>query len=168
MICGIIASSEELIVSVRGALVDAFGEIDVESAIIPFDMTTYYEPQMGAELLRYFVGFEEIVSPQELAGAKVRTNEIEAEFARASANGGSGRPVNLDPGLVTEASIILASMKNFAHRIYLSQGVYGEVTLMFHKGGWSKLPWTFPDYGSGRYDEFLTMARDMLRQRKRS
>ena len=56
-------------------------------------------------------------------------------------------------------------MKNFSHRIYLGRGVYGEVTLMFRKGRWEALPWTFPDYASCRYDSFLTEVRGRLRAR---
>lgn len=74
------------------------------------------------------------------------------------------RPINLDVGYVDESKLILASMKNFSHRIYLSQGVYAELTLMYHKGRWDALGWTFPDYASGRYHNFLTQARDRLRQ----
>ena len=94
------------------------------------------------------------------------TNEIEAEFARrgtAAAEGGPERPINLDPGCVGPAKLILASMKDFAHRIYLGRGVYAEITLMYRKGRWEALPWTFPDFASGRYDEFLTEVRRRLR-----
>ncbi len=74
------------------------------------------------------------------------------------------RAINLDPGYVESSKLVLASMKNFSHRIYLGQGVYGEITLMYHKGRWDALPWTFPDYASGRYHAFLTAVRQRLRE----
>ena len=72
--------------------------------------------------------------------------------------------MNLDVGYVTEAKLVLASMKDFAHRVYLGAGVHAEVTLLYRGGGWMSLEWTFPDYASGRYDTFLTGARRLLRE----
>ncbi|MCP4534749.1 MAG: DUF4416 family protein, partial [Delftia sp.] len=80
----------------------------------------------------------------------------------AGRGSGPDRPINLDVGYVEPSKLVLASMKNFSHRIYLRDGVYAEVTLMFRKGLWEPLGWTFPDYRSGRYDAFLTAARDSL------
>ena len=104
---------------------------------------------------------------------RVATNRIEAEFTARLAGQPTqpgaavprpARPINLDVGYVDESKLILASMKKFSHRIYLGMGVYAEVTLMYHKGRWDSLPWTFPDYGSGRYHPFLTQVRCKLRQ----
>jgi hypothetical protein len=74
------------------------------------------------------------------------------------------RPINLDVGYITPAKLVLASMKNFSHRIYLRDGVYGEVTLLYRGRRWEALEWTFPDFASGRYDAFLSEARRRLRQ----
>ncbi|MCD6364830.1 MAG: DUF4416 family protein, partial [Planctomycetes bacterium] len=98
---------------------------------------------------------------------KLRTNEIESQFADSFASGGPPRPINLDPGYIDPAKLVLASMKNFSHRIYIGRGVYAEVTLMYRKSRWEPLDWTFPDYASGRYDAFLTGARNLLRQAQR-
>lgn len=166
LICGAIYSADEVFEQARTMLQEAFGPIDLQSPAVAFDFTDYYAEQMGRDLLRRFVSFEHLVGPGVLASAKVRTNEIEAEFARRC-GGAPARPVNLDPGYITEANLVLASMKNFSHRIYLGDGVYGEVTLTYHKGRWQKLPWTFPDYASGRYDDFLTKARQLLRSHQR-
>ena len=68
---------------------------------------------------------------------------------------------------ITESKLVLASMKDFSHRIYLANGVYAEITLQYHHGCWEPLPWTFPDYGSGRYDAFLTAARKRLREQQK-
>ncbi len=174
-----ISARAELLDEAAGALEAAFGPIDLASDTMDFDFTHYYDAEMGGPLLRRFVAFERLVSPEALAWAKVKTNEIEAKFAaevcspavRRSLDALTGglqanpsRPINLDPGYVAPAKLVLASMKNFSHRIYLSQGVYAEVTLMFHKTGWEALAWTFPDYATPRYHGFLTRVRQTLIQ----
>jgi len=143
-------------------LAKAFGLVDLTSQVIPFDFTDYYDKQMGGPLCRRFVSFQEPFDPGRIAEAKVFTNRLETELAALSA-GGPPRPINLDPGYVAESKLVLASMKNFSHRIYLGQGVYAEITLLYRKGRWEPLGWTFPDYASGRYDAFLTAVRDALR-----
>lgn len=160
MICGMIGSQRPLFDAARERLIGLFGPVDMESEIMDFDFTHYYDREMGSPLFRRFVSFEQLITGDALVEAKRRTNEMEAQFAAA---GGPARPINLDPGYIESSKLVLASMKNFSHRIYLGRGVYAEVTLMYHKGRWDALPWTFPDYASGRYNPFLTAARDKLR-----
>ena len=76
------------------------------------------------------------------------------------------RPINLDPGYIESSKLVLASMKNFSHRICLADGVYAEITLMYRNGKWRHLEWTFPDFASGRYDRFLSEVRDRLARGK--
>jgi len=166
LICGMISAPAppDLFAEAIEALSQAFGSADLLSDVMPFDLTDYYEPEMGRPLSRQFVSFAALVAPDVLVEAKLRTNEIEADFAkRRSGKGAARRPINLDPGLIAPSRLVLASMKDFSHRIYLGRGVYGEVTMMYRKGQWESLPWTFPDFASGRYDSFLTRARDLLR-----
>jgi len=158
LICGMIASRAELFDAAAEELSRAFGPIDRASEIMDFDFTHYYDEQMGAPLYRRFVSFAEAATADALVQAKLRTNALEADFARRG-GGGAARPINLDPGYLEPSKLVLASMKNFSHRIYLSGGVYGEVTLRYRRGRWEPLPWTFPDYASGRYDAFLTAVR---------
>jgi len=161
LICGMISSRVELFDAAAEELSRAFGPIDHTSETMDFDFTHYYDEQMGTPLYRRFVGFAEPFQAGSLADAKLRTNAIEADFARRR-GGDAPRPINLDPGYVEASKLVLASMKNFSHRIYLGRGVYAEVTLMFRRGRWEPLGWTFPDYRSGRYDAFLTAARERL------
>jgi len=163
IICGMISSREELFEAALARLTEALGPVDITSDILPFDFTHYYDEQMGAPLYRRFAGFERLRLPDELVAIKLRTNELEREIA-AEVRDAPPRPINLDPGYISESKLVLASMKDFSHRLYLGSGVYGEVTLMFHKGKWESLRWSFPDYASGRYDAFLTAARDALRR----
>ena len=162
LICGMISARAEFFDMAAEALAEAFGPVDLASETWPFDMTDYYEPQMGPRLLRRFVSFAEPFSPAALAEAKLRTNAIEADFASRRGAADPPRPINLDPGYVAPSKLVLASMKDFSHRIYLRDGVYAEVTLLYRKGLWEALEWTFPDFASGRYDTFLTGARGSL------
>lgn len=173
LICGMISADAGLFDRAAEALAEEFSPVELRSEVMPFDFTHYYDTEMGSPLWRQFLAFETPVSPEMLAAAKVATNRIEAEFATRLTRTPvrvpqderrPARPINLDVGYVDESKLILASMKDFSHRIYLSQGVYAELTLMYHKGRWDALGWTFPDYASGRYHTFLTQARDRLRQ----
>lgn len=161
LICGMISSQTNLFEAAQKTLELSYGPARISSEIIPFDFTDYYHQQMGDGLLRKFIAFDRLIDPSELPDIKRTTNDIEAEIARGDS--GVPRPINLDPGYVTLHSLVLGSMKNFSHRIYLGGGVFGEVTLMY-RDGWKPLEWTFPDYASGQYFPFLTAARDTLRE----
>ena len=158
LIVGMISGSREILTEAAGRLESEFGPIDLTGEVMDFEFTHYYDEEMGAGLLRQFIAFAELVSPDQIVAIKRATNDIEGEFAE-----GPNRKVNLDPGYITESKLILASTKDFSHRIYLSDGIYAEVTLMYVRGRWVSQPYTFPDYASGRYDEFLSQARDALR-----
>ena len=161
-ICGMISSRREWLDAAAGELARAFGPVDIAGEVMDFDFTHYYDRQMGAPLLRQFVSFRQAPPPDALVEAKLRTNAVEADFAARHGRPDLPRPVNLDVGYVESSKLILASMKNFSHRIYLARGVYAEVTLLYRRGRWEPLGWTFPDYRSGRYDAFLSSARARL------
>lgn len=165
-ICGMISAETSLLEEAAGVMAQRVGAIEAVSETYAFDFTEYYHREMGRPLWRRFVRFAGLRGADELAAVKVLTNRIEAEFA-GSPGAKVGRPVNLDPGYVEESKLVLGSMKNFSHRIYLGDGVFGEITLMWRGGVWEAMGWTFPDFGSGRYDEFLTEARESLRADKR-
>ena len=158
-----ISSQPALLEEAREPLSRLWGPMDIVSEVMPFDFTHYYDGQMGSPLHRQFVAFGPLAAADALAAVKQRTNELENFFAaRYAGEGRPPRPINLDPGYIEKSKLVLASMKNFSHRIYVGGGVFAEVTLMYHKGRWDSLPWTFPDYASGRYHAFLTQARDRL------
>ena len=144
----------------RLRMVGRFGPVDIESDLIPFTFTEYYAGQMGINLLRKFFAFERLVDPGILPDVKVWTNRMEAEIG-AMVSIDVPRPLNLDPGYLTLAKVVLASTKDFAHRVYLREGIYGEVTLQFEKGGTlASFPWTFPDFKSSPdYHAFLFQVR---------
>lgn len=158
---GMLSRSPGLLDEVEGMLVETFGETDVRSADLAFDFTDYYTDSMGDGLLRRFVSFAGLIDPGELAEVKLRTNEMEEAFAGRS-DAKVSRPVNLDPGYLTPAKVVLATTKNQAHRVCLRGGIYAEVTLSYHKGCYEPNPWTYPDYRTEAYREFFAGMRERL------
>jgi hypothetical protein len=166
LICGLITSNVTCFATARTELKRLFGNEDLVSGILPFDLTEYYDDEMGTPLLRQFLAYETLIDPGMLGPIKRTTNQIEADLADRPPRR-VARTVNIDPGYVAQSKLVLGSMKDFAHRVYLGEGVYAEVTLQY-RGGWQALPWTFPDYASGRYDAFLRQVRDRLREQARN
>ena len=138
----------------KDRLEERFGRIVWTSPRIPFDFTDYYIPEMGEGIERFFFCFERLISPDELAEAKVFTNALELEYAEDGL-----RKINLDPGTLSEGNIILATTKNRAHRIAIGHNLYAEVTLMYHHKGFEAFPWTYADYRSEKVQEFLVTMR---------
>ena len=158
LVCGVLAADEAFLAEALAALERAFGPRAAESPVLPFAFTRYYEKEMGPRLLRTLVAFERPVDPGRLAAIKLRTNALEREIA-ARAPAGVPRPVNLDPGTVDAARLVLATTKDHAHRLYLGEGIYGEVTLIWHKGGFTPLDWTYPDFRTEAYRSFFDEVR---------
>lgn len=166
LIVGLLASSPTGLTNAVGGLESLFGPTDLASDIWPFTYTRYYENEMGPDILRQFVSFFELMDPGELAQVKHRTNALEQELAK-SLGEPFPRPVNLDPGVVETSKLILASTKNFSHRIYIGDRIYAEVTLSYQKGDWIAYPYTFPDYRQETYHGFLSSVRERLRDQWR-
>jgi hypothetical protein len=139
-----------------------FGPAVAISDAFDFTETDYYAAEMGAGLKKQFWAFEKLIDPGRLAAIKLATNFWEAEYAGAALHP-EPRPLNLDPGYLTLAKLVLASTKDHAHRIYLADGIYAEVTLSYRHGGWQPLDWTYPDYRRAEFHEFFTRCRDRLR-----
>jgi hypothetical protein len=137
------------------------GPIVLTSEAFDFTETDYYAATMGAELKKQFLAFERLIDPAALAEIKRATNDNEAEYA-ALGRHTEPRPLNLDPGYITPAKLVLASTKDHAHRIYLRDGIYAEVTLAFRQRRWQPLDWTYPDYRRDDYQQFFTRCREYL------
>jgi len=163
---GILTSIPELVPEVEARLVAQFGAMDLRSGPFPFDSTHYYDSEMGKSIQRFFLAFTDLISPAALARIKITTNEIESSFGKTVTT--LRRPVNLDPGYLEQAKLVLASTKNFYHRILLADGIYAEVTLHFENGAWQSFPWTFPDFSTGRYNDFFLLMRDKYRAQLRA
>lgn len=162
LIVGMLSAQADALDAAEAELARRFGPLDLRSDTWPHDYTHYYAAEMGEPLLRRFVAARDLLDPADLAEAKLATNAIERDLA-ARRRWPALRPVNLDPGYVTPAKLVLASCKDFAHRICLGRGVYAEVTLRYVRGGaWQGLDWTYPDYRSPEYHEFLDRVRAAL------
>jgi len=139
------------------------GRLDYASMVMAFDQTDYYRAEMGGPLVKRVFSAETLVDPADLVEIKVRTNAVEAEFAIEGR-----RKVNIDPGYVSAERLVLATGKNFTHRIYLNQGVWADLTLVYEKGGFHALPWTYPDYAAPDMMSVMTDIRNkLLEQLKR-
>lgn len=140
------------------ALEAHFGPVDFLSSPGPFPYTTYYDEEMGKGIRRQSASFLELVSPDSLPDIKIRTNEVEEKLSC-----GGKRQVNIDPGFISEERFILATGKNFTHRIYLRDGIYADLTLIYQKGAYRPLPWTYPDYQEPDFLHYLSVLRRKLR-----
>ena len=167
---GLLAGSEEQLAAARFELAQWYGKIDDVSEIVPFTFTEYYQGEMGSNLLRQWVRFVALFNPEHLAKCKLETNMAETLLARqfneklaawGVAGGGKSpqRPINIDPGYVHRYKVILATTKDHSHRVYLTEGIYGEVTLHWHQNRWTPWPWTYADYQSEVAQRFFQKAR---------
>jgi hypothetical protein len=152
----ILTSAAELMSEIESELGSLFGQIDGRADLVPWSASKYYATEMGEHLERGFLSFASLRSPAELASAKRQTQAIEEQFRRKD---GAGRQVNLDPGYLDPFKVVLASTKNAGQRIYLDQGIYAEVTLIYHSGGFHGMPYTYPDYLWTETLAFLTGMR---------
>jgi hypothetical protein len=134
-----------------------FGPINLASEVFPFNTTDHYAKEMGSDIKRKFVSFERLIEPDGLAAIKVATNRMEEAFGVAYPS--VSRPINLDPGYIGGGKLVLATTKDYAHRIYLGEGIYAEVTLRYMGGRFVPLPWTYPDYKTIECHAFLGRVR---------
>jgi len=141
-----------------------WGPVALASRVFPFHDTDYYQPTMGPELGKVFFVFAQLCDPAGAVDDKLLSGVWEQEYARLGQHA-EPRPLNLDPGYITSAKLVLTSTKDHAHRIYLARGIYAEVTLHYRDRQWQHHPWTFPDYRRADYQEFFTQARNYLRAR---
>jgi hypothetical protein len=138
-----------------------YGPIALTSNPFEFTETDYYAASMGTDLKKQFFTFERPIDPGDLAHIKRQTNALELEYAELG-NHPESRPLNLDPGYITAAKLVLASTKDHAHRIYLREGIYAEVTLNYRHRRWQPMDWTYPDYRREDFQRFFTLCRERV------
>lgn len=138
-------------------LSERFGPVDFLTEPKSFNYTAYYDKEMGPSLYRQTASFERLVGARLLADIKLFSNEIERRFAQENR-----RRVNIDPGFLTEERFALATGKNYTHRIYLRDGIFADLTLIYQKGSYNVLPWTYPDYREPDLLHFLGVLRQKL------
>ena len=155
LIVGMLAKSQKLFNKAEELFIKDLGPIDYKSCIIPFDYTDYYKKELGGPLKRNFISFKKTISPEKIAKIKLLTNIIEKKLSA-----GKKRQINIDPGYVSDSKLIMATTKDYFHRIYLGHGIYAEVTLKWRKGGFEPFEWTYPDYRSKKYIGILNTIRN--------
>jgi hypothetical protein len=166
LIIGMISRDIELFDRVTQALVEKFGPVDFKSSILNFDRTNYYQEEMGEDLKRQFLSFQELIEPKELVEIKLFTNTVEEKLSFFKDK--ASRIVNLDPGYLDCTKLVLASTKDLPNRIYLREGIYAEITLYFSQGTFKFRPWTFPDYQTREYIEMFNEIRKLYINQRRS
>jgi Domain of unknown function (DUF4416) len=165
LIVGVIYSLDAALRRTEEALQAGYGPIDFKSAAFRFDQTGYYDQQMGRGLFRLFLSFSRLIPPEFLSRIKVCTNALELETRKFLAR--EERVINIDPGILTASALIMATAKDFSHRIPLDQGIYGHLELLFSRSAVKLLPWTYPDFKQEGYQRyFLEVRRAYLRQLK--
>jgi hypothetical protein len=145
---------------------EAWGPIAKRSPIFDFTETEYYKKSMGEDLKKQFLAFENLIDPVEIAATKHLSNDWESEYTNQNSFPES-RPVNIDPGYISEAKLVLVTTKDRDHRIYLRDGIFAEVTLHFRQKAWTHARWTYPDYQRTDFQDFFTECRTWLRERHR-
>jgi hypothetical protein len=146
--------------------VTTWGKIALASPRFSFAETDYYQPTMGPDIQKCFWAFEHLIDPGSIVERKIESNHWEAEYARLGRHP-EPRPLNLDPGYLTSAKLVLASTKDHAHRLYLAKGIYAEVTLYYKDHRWQSRDWTFADYRRSDYQAFFDECRNYFRRRER-
>lgn len=156
---GIIYGDNDIYQAVKAKLTGIFSTPDLESDIFDFNFTTYYNSEMGTPLFRRFVSFKELISPEQLPDIKLLTNKIEMETASAG-----NRIINLDPGFLSDANIIIATTKNYYHRVPMQKGIYAHMEYVIKGKKICPLEWTYPDFKSTGYLDFFQRLLELYKK----
>lgn len=135
-------------------IAEHFGNTLAPGPVFDFTFSDYYTAEMGPNLRKAFFVLDRLIDPSELPEWKLRAMALEEQHAR---NG--KRTINLDPGYLEAPKLVLATAKNFAHRIYLGRGVYADVQLYVRDGKFQANSWTYPDYKLPEHLRFFEQAR---------
>lgn len=163
-ISGFIIAEPKVLKEVKQKMIVQFGDIDFQSELLPFDYTDYYKPEMGENLMRKFVSFEPLLNPEDIVQAKLFTNDLESEFFFPNT---ANRMINIDPGYITAGKLLLATTKDHAHRIYLRDGIFVEVTLRYRNNTFVPWEWTYPDYKTKTYITIFNQIRNIYMRQLR-
>jgi hypothetical protein len=155
---GFIYREESIYKETKERLESAFSPVDLETEAIEFTFTTYYNEEMGTPLYRRFVSFSELIQPEQLPDIKLLTNDIEIETALDGK-----RTVNLDPGYLSDANVIIATTKNFYQRVPLQKGIYAHMEYVLKGKNFHTLEWTYPDFKSEKYLTFFKQLKDIYK-----
>jgi len=156
LIIGFIFKNEAIFIKSKNILCKKFGRVDFESPEINFNHTDHYKREMGGGLKKKFISFARLISMQDLSKIKLYTNKLEHKFSINKM-----RQINIDPGYLDSAKLVLATTKDYAHRIFLSKGIFGEVTLTYRGSSFVDNDWTYTDYRSKEYIKIFNQMRSL-------
>jgi hypothetical protein len=154
LMVGTFMQDKEIIDEILLMLGGKFGNIDIISNWFNFDYTDYYKKEMGSGLFRRIIAFKDLIDQENLAKIKNITNLIEKKYEYDGK-----RKVNIDPGYMLPSRFILATGKDYSHRIYIGENIYADLTLIFKNGDFHTLEWTYPDYAARDMRDFLLKVR---------
>jgi hypothetical protein len=158
LVIGLITKEKKLFKEAACDLTESFGQVEMVSSWLPFNYTDYYESEMGVPLFRRVLAFKHLVEQTALPEIKTVTNSLEEKYSKDNK-----RQLNIDPGYLLLERFVLATGKNYSHRIYIGKKIYADLTLIFQKGDFQALPWTYPDYADRDLLDFLGKVRNKLR-----
>lgn len=156
LIIGFIYKEESVLLQAKKLLLKCFGKIDFESTKCLFNHTDYYEQEFGKDLFRKFMSFSTLIPADKIADIKIFTNAIEKKLAEDSF-----RKINIDPGYINLSKLVLATTKDYIHRIYLGKGIYAEMTLFYRNKTFNPWEWTYTDYKTQHYLEIFAKIREL-------
>jgi hypothetical protein len=159
LIAGLLSADRDLLVTAREALSVTYGRTDLESEIIPFTYTSYYNEEMGDGILRQYLSFDALIEPESIGEIKRETNALEQHYAITGK-----RKVNIDPGYVDLSKMVLATTKDATYRVYLGGGIFAQSTMSYRDKSYEPWPWTYPDYKSVQAIEFFNRVRELYRR----
>ena len=162
LVASLFSPEEKILEEVIPELQAMFGTADWVSPPLFFDRTRYYEKEMGWPLHRRFLSFKPLIRPEAIADIKLQTNALEERYLQEGR-----RRVNIDPGYIALERLVLATGKNYTHRIYLSKGIYADLTLVFHQGGFQTLAWTYRDYADPVVISYFNDIREQYKNQLR-
>lgn len=163
LIIGLIYRNSAVKDKILDILKKRFGEVDFLSHELDFNYTDYYYPELGKPLKRLLVSFKQLASEDKLSDIKLYTNKIEERFSRKQK-----RQINIDPGFLSLGKIILATTKNYSHRVYLGKGIFAEATLFYKGAAFKPWPWAYPDYQSKEYISVFNAIRKLYQEQVRN
>jgi hypothetical protein len=155
---GLLYTDHEVLLQAKKNISGDFGPVLFESSPLPWDYSSYYKEELGSPIFRQFVFFKNLIDPGSLVDIKLKTMERENELVLEGK-----RRINLDPGYLMLSRIVLASAKNYAHRIYLGKGIYGDATLLYSEkeGTFKPHLFTYRDYQEKSCIDMFLNARKM-------
>ena len=161
-IFGFIYASEDIYQKTKKNILKKYGNMDFESGPLEFNFTEYYQEETGTNLKRRFISLKNLINPDQIKDIKIAMIKLENKYAILKK-----RRINIDPGYINEAKLVLSTTKDFSHRIYLSDKIFAEVTLLYANKAFRNLPWTFPAYRTKSYKKIFLTIRDLYKEQIR-